>query len=65
VGAAEMLFRWSEQESAPRPSFCLAPHRALMMWEPLNPDAVGLVTGASVVFGVAGVKLAAEMGRTL
>jgi NADPH:quinone reductase len=62
---AEIPFGWNERESASAALVYLAAYRALTMWEPLKPDAVVLVTGASGGVGVAAVQLAAVMGHTV
>jgi NADPH:quinone reductase len=56
---------WSEQESAAATLVYMAAYRALTMWEPLKPNSVVLVTGASGGVGVAAVQLAAAMGHTV
>ncbi|HWX21228.1 MAG TPA: zinc-binding alcohol dehydrogenase family protein [Candidatus Binatia bacterium] len=56
---------WSEQEAAGAALVYLTAYQALMMWEPLPPQSVVLVTGASGGVGVAAVQLAAAMGHTV
>lgn len=56
---------WSEEESACATLVYMSAYRALTMWEPLKPNAVVLVTGASGGVGVASVQLAAAMGYTV
>ena len=56
---------WTEEESAGATLVYLSAYRALTMWEPLKPDSVVLVTGASGGVGVAAVQLAAAMGHTV
>jgi NADPH2:quinone reductase len=56
---------WSDEESACATLVYMSAYRALTMWEPLKPNAVVLVTGASGGVGVASVQLAAAMGYTV
>ena len=53
---------WTEPEAAGATLVYLTAYQALMMWGPLPPSAVVLVTGASGGVGVAAVQLAAAMG---
>jgi NADPH:quinone reductase-like Zn-dependent oxidoreductase len=54
---------WTEEESSGAAVVYLSAYRALTMWEPLKPNSVVLVTGASGGVGVASVQLAAAMGH--
>ena len=56
---------WSEEEAAGASLVYLTAYQALMMWGPLPPSAVVLVTGASGGVGVASVQLAHAMGCTV
>ncbi|BBY39329.1 NADP-dependent oxidoreductase [Mycobacterium mantenii] len=62
---AEIPVGWSEDESSGAAVVYLSAYRALTMWEPLKPDSVVLVTGASGGVGVAAVQLAAAWGHTV
>lgn len=65
VNLVEIPAGWSEEESSGATLVYMAAYRALTMWEPLQPDSVVLVTGASGGVGVAAVQLAAAMGHTV
>jgi len=65
VNLVEIPAGWTEEESAGATLVYMAAYRALTMWEPLKPDAVVLVTGASGGVGVAAVQVAAAMGYTV
>ncbi|WP_345816724.1 zinc-binding dehydrogenase (plasmid) [Paraburkholderia sp. PREW-6R] len=54
---------WSDEEASCASLVYAAGYRALTMWEPLKPQSVVLVTGASGGVGVATVQLAAAMGH--
>jgi NADPH:quinone reductase len=56
---------WTDEESSCATLVYMAAYRALTMWEPLKPNSVVLVTGASGGVGVAAVQLAAAMGHTV
>ncbi|OBJ83261.1 hypothetical protein A9W96_27735 [Mycobacterium sp. 1245852.3] len=62
---AEVPAGWTEQEASGAAVVYLSAYRALTMWEPLTPNSVVLVTGASGGVGVASVQLAAAMGHTV
>lgn len=63
VNLVEIPAGWSEEESSGATLVYMAAYRALTMWEPLKPNSVVLVTGASGGVGVAAVQLAAAMGH--
>lgn len=65
VNLVEIPAGWSEEESAGATLVYMSGYRALTMWEPLKPNSVVLVTGASGGVGVASVQLAAAMGHTV
>jgi len=65
VNLVEIPAGWTEQESSCATLVYMAAYRALTMWEPLKPNSVVLVTGASGGVGVAAVQLAAAMGHTV
>ena len=65
VNLVEIPAGWSEEESSCATLVYMAAYRALTMWEPLKPNSVVLVTGASGGVGVAAVQLAAAMGHTV
>ncbi|SPM43221.1 NADPH:quinone reductase or related Zn-dependent oxidoreductase [Mycobacterium numidiamassiliense] len=65
INLAEMPVGWTEEESSGASVGYLSAYRALTMWEPLEPNSVVLVTGASGGVGVAAVQLAAAMGHTV
>ena len=65
VNVAEIPAGWTEQQSSGAAVVYLSAYRALTMWEPLKPNSVVLVTGASGGVGVAAVQLAAAMGHTV
>ena len=56
---------WTEEEASCATLVYMAAYRALTMWEPLKPNSVVLVTGASGGVGIAAVQLAAAMGHTV
>ncbi len=56
---------WTEEESSGATLVYLSAYHALTMWEPLKPNSVVLVTGASGGVGLAAVQLAAAMGHTV
>jgi NADPH:quinone reductase len=56
---------WTDEEASCATLVYMAAYRALTMWEPLKPNSVVLVTGASGGVGVAAVQLAAAMGHTV
>ena len=62
---AEVPAGWTEEESSGAAVVYLSAYRALTMWEPLKPNSVVLVTGASGGVGVATVQLATAMGHTV
>ncbi|ORA12263.1 quinone oxidoreductase family protein [Mycobacterium arosiense] len=62
---AEVPEGWTEEQSAGAAVVYLSAYRALTMWEPLKPNSVVLVTGASGGVGVATVQLATAMGHTV
>ncbi|MFM0439435.1 SDR family NAD(P)-dependent oxidoreductase [Paraburkholderia strydomiana] len=62
---AEIPEGWSDEEASCASLVYSAGYRALTMWEPLKPQSVVLVTGASGGVGVATVQLAAAMGHTV
>ena len=62
---AEVPAGWTEAESSGAAVVYLSAYRALTMWEPLKPNSVVLVTGASGGVGVATVQLASAMGHTV
>ena len=62
---AELPDGWTEEEASCASLVYMAAYRALTMWEPLKPNSVVLVTGASGGVGVATVQLAAAMGHTV
>jgi NADPH:quinone reductase-like Zn-dependent oxidoreductase len=62
---AEVPAGWTEEESAGAAVVYLSAYRSLTMWEPLKPNSVVLVTGASGGVGVATVQLATAMGHTV
>jgi len=65
VNLVEIPAGWTEEESSCATLVYMAAYRALTMWEPLKPNSVVLVTGASGGVGVAAVQLAAAMGHTV
>jgi len=65
VNLIEIPAGWTEEESSCATLVYMAAYRALTMWEPLKPNSVVLVTGASGGVGVAAVQLAAAMGHTV
>lgn len=65
VNLVEIPTGWTEEESSCATLVYMAAYRALTMWEPLKPNSVVLVTGASGGVGVAAVQLAAAMGHTV
>jgi NADPH:quinone reductase len=65
VNLVEIPDGWSEEETSGATLVYMAAYRALTMWEPLKPNSVVLVTGASGGVGVAAVQLAAAMGHTV
>jgi NADPH:quinone reductase-like Zn-dependent oxidoreductase len=62
---AEVPEGWTEAESSGAAVVYLSAYRALTMWEPLKPNSVVLVTGASGGVGVATVQLATAMGHAV
>jgi NADPH:quinone reductase-like Zn-dependent oxidoreductase len=62
---AEIPAGWTEEQSSGAAVVYLSAYRALTMWEPLAPNSVVLVTGASGGVGVATVQLATAMGHTV
>jgi NADPH:quinone reductase-like Zn-dependent oxidoreductase len=62
---AEIPEGWTEEQAAGASVVYLSAYRALTMWEPLEPNSVVLVTGASGGVGVATVQLATAMGHTV
>jgi NADPH:quinone reductase len=56
---------WTEEESSGATLVYLSAYHALTMWEPLKPNSVVLVTGASGGVGLAAVQLASAMGHTV
>ena len=62
---AEVPAGWTEEQAAGASVVYLSAYRALTMWEPLKPNSVVLVTGASGGVGVATVQLATAMGHTV
>jgi NADPH:quinone reductase len=62
---AEIPEGWTEEQAAGASVVYLSAYRALTMWEPLMPNSVVLVTGASGGVGVATVQLATAMGHTV
>jgi NADPH:quinone reductase-like Zn-dependent oxidoreductase len=62
---AEIPAGWTEEQSSGAAVVYLSAYRALTMWEPLKPNSVVLVTGASGGVGVATVQLASAMGHTV
>jgi NADPH:quinone reductase-like Zn-dependent oxidoreductase len=56
---------WTEEQSSGAAVVYLSAYRALTMWEPLKPNSVVLITGASGGVGVATVQLASAMGHTV
>jgi NADPH2:quinone reductase len=62
---AEIPEGWTEEQSSGAAVVYLSGYRALTMWEPLKPNSVVLVTGASGGVGVATVQLATAMGHTV
>jgi NADPH:quinone reductase-like Zn-dependent oxidoreductase len=62
---AEIPAGWTEEQSSGAAVVYLSAYRALTMWEPLEPNSVVLVTGASGGVGVATVQLATAMGHTV
>ncbi|WP_322860675.1 zinc-binding dehydrogenase [Mycobacterium europaeum] len=56
---------WTEEESSGATLVYLSAYHALSMWEPLKPNSVVLVTGASGGVGLAAVQLAVAMGHTV
>jgi len=62
---AEVPAGWTEEQSSGAAVVYLSAYRALTMWEPLKPNSVVLVTGASGGVGVATVQLATAMGHTV
>jgi NADPH:quinone reductase len=62
---AEIPAGWTDEESAGASVVYLSAYRALTMWEPLKPNSVVLVTGASGGVGVATIQLATAMGHTV
>jgi NADPH2:quinone reductase len=56
---------WTDEQAAGASVVYLSAYRALTMWEPLKPNSVVLVTGASGGVGVATVQLATAMGHTV
>jgi NADPH:quinone reductase-like Zn-dependent oxidoreductase len=62
---AELPTGWTEEQAAGAAVVYLSAYRALTMWEPLKPNSVVLVTGASGGVGVATVQLATAMGHTV
>jgi NADPH:quinone reductase-like Zn-dependent oxidoreductase len=60
---AELPAGWTEEQSAGASVVYLSAYRALTMWEPLKPNSVVLITGASGGVGVATVQLATAMGH--
>jgi NADPH:quinone reductase len=65
VNLVEIPAGWTEEESSCATLVYMAAYRALTMWEPLKPNSIVLVTGASGGVGVAAVQLAAAMGHTV
>jgi NADPH2:quinone reductase len=65
VNLVEIPAGWTDEESSCATLVYMAAYRALTMWEPLKPNSVVLVTGASGGVGVAAVQLAAAMGHTV
>jgi NADPH:quinone reductase-like Zn-dependent oxidoreductase len=62
---AEIPAGWTEEQSSGAAVVYLSAYRALTMWEPLKPNSVVLITGASGGVGVATVQLASAMGHTV
>lgn len=62
---AEIPAGWTEEQSSGAAVVYISAYRALTMWEPLKPNSVVLVTGASGGVGVATVQLATAMGHTV
>jgi NADPH:quinone reductase len=56
---------WTDEEASGATLVYLSAYHALTLWEPLKPNSVVLVTGASGGVGVAAVQLAAAMGHTV
>ena len=61
----EIPANWTQEESSGATLVYLSAYHALTMWEPLKPNSVVLVTGASGGVGLAAVQLAAAMGHTV
>jgi NADPH:quinone reductase len=61
----EVPVGWTDAESSGATLVYLSAYHALTMWEPLKPNSVVLVTGASGGVGLAAVQLAAAMGHTV
>jgi NADPH:quinone reductase-like Zn-dependent oxidoreductase len=62
---AEVPDGWTLEQSSGASVVYISAYRALTMWEPLKPNSVVLVTGASGGVGVATVQLATAMGHTV
>jgi NADPH2:quinone reductase len=56
---------WTLEQASGAAVVYISAYRALTMWEPLKPNSVVLVTGASGGVGVATVQLATAMGHTV
>jgi NADPH:quinone reductase-like Zn-dependent oxidoreductase len=62
---AEVPEGWTLEQASGAAVVYISAYRALTMWEPLKPNSVVLVTGASGGVGVATVQLATAMGHTV
>jgi NADPH:quinone reductase-like Zn-dependent oxidoreductase len=65
VSLAEVPDGWTLEQASGAAVVYISAYRALTMWEPLQPNSVVLVTGASGGVGVATVQLATAMGHTV
>jgi len=62
---AEVPEGWTLEQSSGAAVVYISAYRALTMWEPLEPNSVVLITGASGGVGVATVQVATAMGHTV